>query len=643
MQINIFNLDATVNAEGGDFAGMDRFEARKAIKARIAELGLDRGTKPHVMALPRSQRSGAPVEPMLSTQWFVKMQPLATPALAAVEHGVSRFVPKQWENTYYAWMRDIRDWCISRQLWWGHRIPAWYDEDGGIWVGRDEAEARAAWAKANPQADADGLTPNLRQDDDVLDTWFSSALWPFSTLGWPDTTPEMAHFYPTNVLVTGFDIIFFWVARMIMFGLKFAGDVPFRDVYITGLIRDAEGQKQSKSKGNVIDPVDLIDGIGLEDLVSKRTRGMMQPQKAKKIEKATRRDFPEGIPAFGTDAVRFTYAALASTGRDIRFDLARVAGYRNFCNKLWNASRYVLMNCEDADTGLNADDAIELSAADRWIIAALQDVEDAVSKQLDAYRFDLAAQALYEFIWNEYCDWYLELSKPVLQGDASEAAKRGTRRTLVRVLDAILRLAHPVMPFITEEIWQTVGPLAGQSGDSISLAAWPQAQAAKQDPEATADIAWLKGFILGIRRIRGEMDIPPSKPLPVLLEHSTDADRERLLRLTPVISFLARTESVTVLSEADEAPESAMALLGTMRILVPMAGLIDKDAELARLDKQIAQTEGDLKKARGKLGNKNFVERAPEAVVKQEQQRLADFEAALKELSEQRERIAGLD
>ena len=642
--INILTDDAAINDQAPTaYRGLDRYDARKQIVADLEAAGLLERIDDHTLMVPRGDRTGQVLEPYLTDQWFVKTQPLAEPAIKAVEDGDIRFVPDNWKNTYFQWMRNIQDWCISRQLWWGHRIPAWYDEDGGIWVGRDEAEARAAWAKANPQADADGLTPNLRQDDDVLDTWFSSALWPFSTLGWPDTTPEMAHFYPTNVLVTGFDIIFFWVARMIMFGLKFAGDVPFRDVYITGLIRDAEGQKQSKSKGNVIDPVDLIDGIGLEDLVSKRTRGMMQPQKAKKIEQATRRDFPEGIPAFGTDAVRFTYAALASTGRDIRFDLARVAGYRNFCNKLWNASRYVLMNCEDADTGLNADDAIELSAADRWIIAALQDVEDAVSKQLDAYRFDLAAQALYEFIWNEYCDWYLELSKPVLQGDASEAAKRGTRRTLVRVLDAILRLAHPVMPFITEEIWQTVGPLAGQSGDSISLAAWPQAQAAKQDPEATADIAWLKGFILGIRRIRGEMDIPPSKPLPVLLEHSTDADRERLLRLTPVISFLARTESVTVLSEADEAPESAMALLGTMRILVPMAGLIDKDAELARLDKQIAQTEGDLKKARGKLGNKNFVERAPEAVVKQEQQRLADFEAALKELSEQRERIAGLD
>ena len=642
--LNIFDDDANINDEAPEaYRGLDRFAARKQIVADLEAAELLERIDDHKLMVPRGDRTGQVLEPYLTDQWFVKTEPLAKPAIEAVENGDIRFVPDNWKNTYFQWMRNIQDWCISRQLWWGHRIPAWYDDDGGIWVGRDEAEARAAWAQANPQADADGITPNLSQDDDVLDTWFSSALWPFSTLGWPDKTPEMAHFYPTNVLVTGFDIIFFWVARMIMFGLKFAGDVPFRDVYITGLIRDAEGQKQSKSKGNVIDPVDLIDGIDLEALVKKRTFGMMQPQKAKKIEKATRKDFPEGIPAFGTDAVRFTYAALASTGRDIRFDLARVAGYRNFCNKLWNASRYVLMNCEGQDTGVKTDTEIELSAADRWIISALQDVEAEVAKQLDAYRFDLAAQALYEFTWNEYCDWYLELSKPALQGDASNAEKRGTRRTLVRVLEAILRLAHPMMPFITEEIWQKVCPLAGTEGESISLAPWPKAQAAKHDPVAEADSAWLKGFILGIRRIRGEMDIAPSKPLPVLLEQAGDADRERVVRLEAVLKFLARTESITVLADADTAPESAMALLGSMRILVPMAGLIDKDAELARLDKQIAQTEGELNKARGKLANKNFIERAPEAVVKQEQQRLAGFETALKELSEQRTRIAALD
>ena len=642
--INILNDDATVNDAAPEaYRGLDRYAARKQIVADLEAAGLLERIDDHKLMVPRGDRTGQVLEPYLTDQWFVKTQPLAEPAIRAVENGDIRFVPDNWKNTYFQWMRNIQDWCISRQLWWGHRIPAWYDDDGKVWVGRDEAEARAAWAKANPQADADGITPNLRQDDDVLDTWFSSALWPFSTLGWPDDTPEMAHFYPTNVLVTGFDIIFFWVARMIMFGLKFAGDVPFRDVYITGLIRDAEGQKQSKSKGNVIDPVDLIDGIDLEALVAKRTSGMMQPQKASRIEKATRKDFPDGIPAFGTDAVRFTYAALASTGRDIRFDLARVAGYRNFCNKLWNAARYVLMNTEDEDTGLDQDAAVELSAADRWIISTLQAVEGEVGKQLDAYRFDLAAQALYEFIWNEYCDWYLELSKPVLQGDASDAAKRGTRRTLVRVLEAILRLAHPVMPFITEEIWQKVAPLAGRSGDSISLAPWPQPDSHRQDPTAEADIHWLKGFILGIRRIRGEMDIAPSKPLPVLLEQSGEADRERLLRLTPVIRFLARTESITVLTDGEQAPECAMALLGNMRILVPMAGLIDKDAELARLDKQIAQTRGDLEKARGKLANRNFVERAPEAVVKQEQQRLVDFESALKELTEQRAKIAALE
>ena len=635
---NIFDDDACINDEApAAYRGLPRFEARKRIVADLEAAGLLERIDDHTLMVPRGDRTGEVLEPYLTDQWFVKTGPLAEPAIEAVESGQIRFVPDNWKNTYFQWMRNIEDWCISRQLWWGHRVPAWYDDQGRIVVGRDETEARQRW-----QQQFGGEAPQLRQDPDVLDTWFSSALWPFSTLGWPEKTPEMQAFYPTAVLVTGFDIIFFWVARMIMMGLKFAGDVPFRDVYITGLIRDAEGQKQSKSKGNVIDPVDLIDGIDLESLVAKRTAGLMQPKKARAIEKATRKDYPEGIPAFGTDAVRFTFAALASTGRDIRFDLGRVGGYRNFCNKLWNAARYVLMNTEDQDTGLDSHADVTLSAADRWIISRLQATEATVSQHLDAYRFDLAAQALYDFTWNEYCDWYLELSKPVLTGDADAAAQRGTRRTLVRVLEALLRLLHPLMPFITEEIWQKVAPLAGASGRSIALAPWPTADSDKRDEAAEADVQWLQDFILGVRRIRGEMDIAPSKPIPVLLEHASQADTERLSRFEPLIAFLARTESVTVLTEGEQAPEAAMSLLGSMRILVPMAGLIDKDAELARLEKQIAQSEGDVKRSEAKLGNERFVARAPEAVVNQERERLEQHRQTLAELKSQRERIAAL-
>ncbi|PWN57095.1 valine--tRNA ligase [Abyssibacter profundi] len=635
---NIFDDDACINDEApAAYRGLPRFEARKRIVADLEAAGLLERIDDHTLMVPRGDRTGEVLEPYLTDQWFVKTGPLAEPAIEAVESGQIRFVPDNWKNTYFQWMRNIEDWCISRQLWWGHRVPAWYDDQGRIVVGRDETEARQRW-----QEQFGGEAPQLRQDPDVLDTWFSSALWPFSTLGWPDKTPEMQAFYPTAVLVTGFDIIFFWVARMIMMGLKFAGDVPFRDVYITGLIRDAEGQKQSKSKGNVIDPVDLIDGIDLESLVAKRTAGLMQPKKARAIEKATRKDYPEGIPAFGTDAVRFTFAALASTGRDIRFDLGRVGGYRNFCNKLWNAARYVLMNTEDQDTGLDSHADVTLSAADRWIISRLQATEATVSQHLDAYRFDLAAQALYDFTWNEYCDWYLELSKPVLTGDADAAAQRGTRRTLVRVLEALLRLLHPLMPFITEEIWQKVAPLAGATGRSIALAPWPTADSDKRDEAAEADVQWLQDFILGVRRIRGEMDIAPSKPIPVLLEHASQADIERLSRFEPLIAFLARTESVTVLTEGEQAPEAAMSLLGSMRILVPMAGLIDKDAELARLEKQIAQSEGDVKRSEAKLGNERFVARAPEAVVNQERERLEQHRQTLAELKSQRERIAAL-
>jgi len=502
--------------------------------------------------VPRGDRSGAVIEPYLTDQWYVRIAPLAAPAIEAVEDGRIRFVPGNWKNTYFEWMRNIQDWCISRQIWWGHRIPAWYDAEGNVYVGRSEAEVRA-------QHELPTDFP-LEQDPDVLDTWFSSALWPFSTLGWPEQTERLRSFYPTSVLVTGFDIIFFWVARMIMMGLKFMDDVPFREVYIHGLVRDAHGDKMSKSKGNILDPIDLIDGIDLESLVAKRTSGMMQPHLAEKIRKQTRADFPNGIPAFGTDALRFTFAALASTGRDIKFDLSRTEGYRNFCNKLWNAARYVLMNTEGEDCGAAPHAEVELSAADRWILSRLQNATQTVSDAVRGYRFDQAAQAIYEFTWSEFCDWYLELSKPVLTGvAATDAAKRGTRRTLVRTLETLLRLAHPIMPFITEEIWQRVATLAGVNGDTIMLQPYPTPDSTLIDPDAVTEMNWTMQFILGMRRIRGEMNISPGKPLPVLLQHASEADRRRLADNRHYLDFLARTESVTVLDEDEQAPESATA------------------------------------------------------------------------------------
>ncbi|MDX1353740.1 MAG: class I tRNA ligase family protein, partial [Thiomicrorhabdus sp.] len=508
------------------------------------------------------------------------------------------------------------------------------DNQGNVYVGRDESEVRA---KHNLGAEI-----TLKQDDDVLDTWFSSALWTFSTLGWPEKTPELEKFHPTSVLVTGFDIIFFWVARMIMMGLKFTGEVPFKQIYVHGLVRDGEGQKMSKSKGNVLDPIDLIDGIELEELVKKRTYGMMQPEKAAKIEKATRKQFADGIPAFGTDALRFTFASLASTGRDIRFDLNRAEGYRNFCNKLWNATRYVLMNTEGYDTGVDESLEVELSLADRWITSRLQEVEAEVAKHFASYRFDLAATALYEFTWNEYCDWYLELAKPILNKDSSEAAKRGTRKTLVRVLEALLRLLHPIIPFITEEAWQAVAPLAGQHGNTIMLETYPEADETKIDSAAVAELEWVKQFIVGVRKIRSEMDIAPSKALPVLLAGLNANDQAWLDNNRIYLQSLAKLESITVLQSEAEAPESAVALVGEMKVLIPMAGLIDKDAELARLSKEIGKLQGEIKRLSGKLNNAGFVAKAPEDVVANERKKLSDYETALKNLEAQNEKIQQL-
>ncbi len=633
--INVLTIDAAINDEApAAYRGMDRYVARKQIVADLDAAGLLDSIKDHKLMVPRGDRSGSVVEPYLTDQWFVKAAPLAAPAIKAVEDGKIRFVPENWSKTYFEWMRNIEDWCISRQIWWGHRIPAWYDDNGQYYVAHSEAGVREKYNLADDV--------NLRQDEDVLDTWFSSALWPFSTLGWPDQTPELDRYYPTSVLVTGFDIIFFWVARMIMMGLKFMDDVPFNEVYITGLIRDSEGQKMSKSKGNVLDPIDLIDGIDLEELVAKRTTGLMQPKMAKRIEKATRKEFPEGIPAFGTDAIRFTFAALASTGRDIRFDLGRVSGYRNFCNKLWNAARYVLLNTENQDTGLNENDAVELSIADRWIVSRLQQVEATVANHFEHYRFDLAAKTLYEFVWYEYCDWYLELSKPALTGNVDVAAQRGTRKTLVRVLETILRLTHPVMPFITEEIWQKIAPLAGCEGLTIMQRPFPVADNARHDPDAEQEVEWLKGFVLGIRQIRGEMDISPGKPIPLLLADASEKDIQHLEDHRNLLDFLARIEQITVLKPGEEAPESSTALLGQMKILVPMAGLIDKDAESARLEKLIAQCLEQIRRGEAKLQNESFVARAPAAVVEKERGQLAEQQAALDDLSIQLKKIQSL-
>ena len=629
--INVLTDDAVINENAPEaYRGLDRFEARKKIVTDLDALGLLEKVEDHEQKLPRGDRSGAVIEPYLTDQWYVDIQPLAKPAIEAVEDGRIRFVPENWSKTYFDWMYNIQDWCISRQLWWGHRIPAWYDADGNIYVGRDEAEAREKHAL--------GETLELRQDEDVLDTWFSSALWPFSTQGWPDDTDALKTFYPGQVLVTGFDIIFFWVARMIMMGLKFMDDVPFHEVYIHGLIRDPDGQKMSKSKGNVLDPLDLIDGVDLDTLIRKRTTGLMQTHLQPKIEAATRKQFPDGIDEYGADALRFTFASLATTGRDIRFDLGRIEGYKNFCNKLWNASRYVLMNTESLDDGDK-----ELSTADRWILSRMQDTVASIHESMQNYRLDLAAQAIYEFTWHEFCDWYLELSKPVLQSDeTSDAQKRGTRRTLIDVLETILRMMHPLMPFITEEIWAQVAPRIGIEGETLMHRPFPEPDHALKDADAEAELDWVMRFILGIRQIRGEMDISPGKALPVLME-GAGADDLRFADANGLtLARVGRVESVTALQDDEDAPPAATALVGSMRLLVPMAGLIDVEAERARIGKQRDKVNAELEKAGAKLANENFVNNAPEAVVTQEKERVAAFEEQLEQLDEQLKRLEAL-
>ncbi len=646
--VNVFTADAAINENAPEkYRGLDRYQARRQIVADLEAAGLLEKTETHKLMVPRGDRSGEVVEPYLTDQWYVDLtratlddgRPggktlITDPAIECVRDGRIEFVPENWSKTYFGWLENIQDWCISRQIWWGHRIPAWYDSEGSIYVAADEATVRKKYNIDD--------SVELVQDEDVLDTWFSSALWPFSTLGWPDNTEALKTFYPTSVLVTGFDIIFFWVARMIMFGLVAMDDiVPFHQVYIHGLVRDASGAKMSKSKGNILDPLDIIDGIELETLVKKRTENLMQPHLAEKIEKQTRREFPDGIPGYGTDALRFTFASLASTGRDVQFDLKRVEGYRNFCNKLWNASRYVMINVEGQDVGLGKQPC-ELSLADRWIISRLQRVEAEIHRHIDSYRFDLAAHGIYEFTWNEYCDWYVELAKPVLLGDAGDDRKRGTRRTLVRVLAAILRLAHPLMPFITEELWQRVGPLSGCDHASIMLAPYPVPQTEKIDRGAEAEIEWIKQFILGVRKIRAERDIPPGKPLQLILSNGSELDQSRQSAHRAMLKTLAKIESMAWLEDGQTAPESAIALVGELEIRIPLSGLIDKAEEIARLKKEIDKLATEVARLKGKLDNDKFVSRAPPAVVEKERGRLAETDTAHRQLCEQLDKIEAM-
>jgi len=633
--INILTKDGAINENGpAAYQGLDRFDCRKQLVRDMDSAGLLEKIEPHKLKVPRGDRSGVVVEPYLTNQWYVAIKSLAEPAIKAVEDGRIQFVPKNWENTYFAWMRDIQDWCISRQLWWGHRIPAWYDEQGNIFVGQNEAAVRAKYKLA---ADL-----KLTQDEDVLDTWFSSALWTFGTLGWPEQTEALKKFHPTDVLVTGFDIIFFWVARMIMLTLKFTGQIPFKTVYIHGLVRDAEGQKMSKSKGNILDPIDLIDGIDLEQLVAKRTTGMMQPQLAQKVEKATRKQFPEGIPAHGTDALRYTFYSLATTGRDINFDMGRMEGYRNFCNKIWNAARYVFMNTEQQQVRLPADPS-QYSQADRWIQSRFQDALQQVNASMAVYRLDLVAQAVYDFFWNEYCDWYLELSKPVLwDNGASAEQKNATRYTLLSVLEQSLRLAHPLMPFITEEIWRKAAPLLGIAGDTVMLQPYPAADNNLRDPAVDSEIEWMKAVILALRNIRGELNISPAKAIPALFSMGSARDQALLQANQLTLTKLAKLDSIVWVDDPAATPPASMQLAGDMEIRVPLAGLIDVAAEQARLGKETEKLKLEITRVEGQLANERFVANAPPAVVAKEQERLANVRGALLQLQAQLDKLGQL-
>ena len=641
--ISILTLDAKINDNAPEkYRGLDRFEARKVIVDDLEALGILEKTDKHKLKVPRGDRTGVVIEPMLTDQWFVAMskpgadgKSITQKALDVVSNGEIRFHPENWVNTYNQWLNNIQDWCISRQLWWGHQIPAWYSDSGKVYVAHDETEAKA-------QAAAAGDTGALTRDEDVLDTWYSSALWPFSTLDWTPDWPAkpnamLERYLPTSVLVTGFDIIFFWVARMVMMTNHLTGRIPFKDVYVHGLIRDSKGQKMSKSKGNVLDPIDLIDGITLDELVKKRTFGLMNPKQAQSIEKETRKEFPEGIPSFGTDALRFTFTSLASPGRDIKFDLSRCEGYRNFCNKLWNATRFVLMNTEGQDCGIDAADAdLKFSAADRWMISLLQRAEAEIGQQLNDYRFDLAAQSLYHLVWDEYCDWYLEIAKVQIQ-NGSDEEQRTTRRTLLRVLETILRLAHPFIPFITEELWQTVAPMAGRkTHETILLAGYPICDAQRIDSAAEAQVERLKGLVSACRNLRGEMSLSPATKVPLIVAAST-AEQATLSEAAPVLKSLAKLADVRFVETLPADALAPVAVLGNIQLMLEVE--VDVPAEIARLEKEIARLDGEIKKAEGKLSNASFVDRAPAAVVEQERQRMADFGNTLAMLKPQLEKL----
>lgn len=623
--INIFTPSAHLNENAPPaYQGMERFIARAKIVQDLEAQGLIEKIEKHKLKVPRGEKTGVIIEPFLTEQWFLNMKPLAAPAIRAVENGDVKFIPENWDKTYFQWMQNIEDWCISRQLWWGHRIPIWYDAEGKSYAGHNEADVRKRYQLPDQL--------KLTQDEDVLDTWFSSALWPFSTLGWPQKTQELNTFFPTNVLVTGFDIIFFWVARMIMMSLKFTKQVPFREVYITGLIRDAEGHKMSKSKGNVLDPIDLIDGITLDALIKKRTYGLMQPAMAQKIDKATRKEFADGIPSYGTDALRFTFCSVASYTREIRFDTSRLAGYRNFCNKLWNAARYVMMNIESHDASAS-NKSMTLSLPDHWILSRLQVTIQKAHAALNEYRFDLYAQTLYDFTWNEFCDWYLELSKPILTASSSTAEmQRGTRHTLIHVLETLLRLLHPIIPFITEEIWQRIAPLAGISGESIMLQSYPTVNNKLIDTNIECTLEKIKNIVIAIRTIRSEMNIPPSKTLVTLFRKGNKI-RKIIETHRQFLMTLAKIESIEWLDDSETPPPSASAFIDDLEIFIPMAGFINKEEESARLNKEIAKLSKELTHIVNKLKNPQFLDKAPPAVVAKEQEREKNLRDKLTKLS----------
>lgn len=626
---SIMTKKGTINRHAPlQYQGMERFIAREKIIQDLTTEGCLVKTEPHQLKVPRGEKSGSIIEPLLTDQWYVKMKPLAEPAIAAVKKGEIRFIPEQWTKTYEQWMHHIEDWCISRQLWWGHRIPAWYDLQGKVYVGYSESDVRFKY-----QLDANIA---LKQDEDVLDTWFSSALWPFSTLGWPERTPELEKFYPTSALFTGFDIIFFWVARMIMMGLKFTGKVPFRDIFITGLICDHEGKKMSKSKGNVLDPIDIIDGISLEKLIEKRTSNLMLQSVKESIIKATKTQFPEGIAAYGTDALRFTYCALASNTRTVRFDIQRVEGYRNFCNKLWNAARYVFSHTLEEKIDFE-DGPFQYSPADVWILSKLQQVIQQTEQHYHQYRFDLLANTLYEFVWHEYCDWYLELSKTVLYGEeASNAMKRAARHTLLHVLTQILKLLHPIMPFITETIWLKIPKSSDEQADSIMLTQYPIVEKNQIHLEIEAEFDWLKKLIQAVRTIRSEMSISPAKRIPLLLHHATSAHLSKIEKYQTILSTFLKLTHIAVIKAGEEPPVSASAVLEDLELLIPMSDLIDKEAELQRLTKELQKLEQEIRRAETKLHNPAFTDKAPKEVIAKEEEKLSQAKLALeKQLSHQ--------